>query len=568
MLKGLLDTSSEDAALAAVAERRFLASLDHPSLVKIYNFVTHQDAGYIVMEYVGGKSVKAVQKERRDANGGRIDPLPVDRAAAYILGVLPAMAYVHAQGLVYCDMKPDNIMLTGDALKIIDLGGVRPIDDDDAAIYGTVGFQAPEVADVGPTVASDLFTVGRTLAALVLDFRGYQTTYVHTLPPPNEQPVLAGHESLHRFLLKATAFAAEDRFATADEMAEQLVGVLREEAAARGEVRPAVSALFGPGTGAGRAGPDADAGCSWRTLPATKVDPSDPGAGTLLGLGDLPAAAVVETLTTGMSTGSVPASTEVVLRLARAHLERGDPAAATAALDQLGDGRDWRVWWHRGLAALAAGRADEAVDWLDPVCTDLAGEVAPRLALAVAAEAGGDLARADALYDRVLMVDPGGVSAAFALARVRLARDDRAGAVGAYERVPASSSARAAADVASVRALTGATAPPGATTAPPATVDELARAGRILEGLDLDPARRAALERDVYRAALGTVAHGTVAHRAGDGGVRVLGRRLAETDLRRGLEGAYRALARAATGREEQVRLVDEANRSRPRTLL
>ncbi len=556
VLKGLLDTSSEDAALAAVAERRFLASLDHPALVKIYNFVTHDDAGYIVMEYVGGQSLKAVQKERQVANGGRIDPLPVDRAVAYMLGVLPAMAYMHGEGLVYCDMKPDNVMLTGDGLKIIDLGGVRRIDDEDAAIYGTVGFQAPEVAEVGPSVASDLFTIGRTLAALVLDFRGYQTGYAHTLPPPDEQPLLAGHESLHRFLLKATAYDPDDRFVSADEMAEQLVGVLREEVAARGEVRPAVSALFGPDVAVGRADLAAEATPGWRALPVPKVDPSDPAAGTVLGLGDLPPAAVIATLTSGATPVDSP---EVVVRTARAHLALGQPDEASTELDRLGDLRDWRVWWHRGLVALATGRADDAVDWLDPVCTDLPGEVAPRFALAVAAEAGGDLDRAEGLYARVLTVDPGFVSAAFALARVRLARGDRAGAVAGYERVPVASSARPAADLASVRALTG-------DAGTPATVDDLVRAGQIVERLDLDPVRRAALERDLYRAGLAVV--DGVAPLSGNGVAPVLGRRLTETDLRRGLEHACRVLAKAAPTRDERVRLVDEANQSRPRTLV
>ena len=46
---------------------------------------------------------------------------------------------------VYCDFKPDNVIQVGDAVKLIDLGGVRRLDDDDSAIYGTVGYQAPEV---------------------------------------------------------------------------------------------------------------------------------------------------------------------------------------------------------------------------------------------------------------------------------------------------------------------------------------------------------------------------------------------------------------------------------------
>ena len=149
VLKGLLNTGDEDALAVAIVERQFLAQVEHPLIVEIYNFVTHDGAGYIVMEYVGGTSLKQILKERMRANDGVFDPLPVDQALAYILEVLPAFTYLHDLGLVYCDFKPDNLIQVGDAVKLIDLGGVRRIDDDGRRIYGTVGYQAPEVARLG-----------------------------------------------------------------------------------------------------------------------------------------------------------------------------------------------------------------------------------------------------------------------------------------------------------------------------------------------------------------------------------------------------------------------------------
>ena len=88
-------------------------------------------------------------------------------------------------------------------------------------------------------------------------------------------------------------------------------------------------------------------------------------------------------------------------------------------LDRLGDDRDWRLWWHRGLTALARGRATEAVDWLDAVYTELPGEVPAKLALALAHEQAGDLARSAGLYDTASRTDPSYVSGGFGLARVR-----------------------------------------------------------------------------------------------------------------------------------------------------
>jgi serine/threonine-protein kinase PknG len=575
VLKGLLDATSEDAAIAAVAERRFLAALDHPNVVKIYNFVTHGDAGYIVMEYVGGKSLKTLLKERRDANHGQIDPLPVDQAVAYALAVLPAMGYFHAQGLVYCDMKPDNIVLSGDSLKLIDLGGVRHLDEDEGAIYGTVGYQAPEVAEAGPSTASDLYTVGRMLAVLVLDFKGYQGTYVDQLPPPDVHPLLDEHESLHRFLLKATAYDPTDRFESADEMAEQLLGILREEAATTGVAQPAVSRVFGPdgvvGVGAGD-----EVRPGWHLLPLPKVDPADPGAGYLLGLAEGDPVTVVAGLTAALTSRTLPASTEVLLRLARAQLDVGDATAALATLDRVDDPHDWRLWWHRGLAALARDAAVDAIDWLDPVYTELPGEVPTKLALALAFEQAGDLARSADLYDVASRTDPSYVSGAFGLARVRAAAGDREAAVGALGRVPAASSVHTAARIAAVRALSStvgvAVGPAGVgldagagagTGVRPPTAEQLERAGTILDQLHLEPRRHALLARELYEAGLIALAAGVP-----PGGARVLGRPMQEGPLRDGLESTYRQLARHAATPRERVDLVDRANRVRARSLL
>ena len=276
VLKGLLDSGDSDAMAAAVAETRFLAEVEHPNIVKIFNFVQHAGAGYIVMEYVGGSSLKDLLKERREANGGKPDPLPAAQAIAYILEILPALGYLHRSGLVYCDFKPDNVIQQDELLKLIDLGGVRRIDDQTSAVYGTVGFQAPEIAELGPSIPSDLYTVGRTLTALILDFKGNQSTYRYTLPPPEEVAVFRDHESLHRFLRKSTARQPDERFQSAEEMSDQLVGVLRQiVAAADGSPRPAPSTAF---TSDFRDSPDHP---DWRALPALRVSGDDPAAAFL-----------------------------------------------------------------------------------------------------------------------------------------------------------------------------------------------------------------------------------------------------------------------------------------------
>ncbi|MEU6775622.1 tetratricopeptide repeat protein [Streptomyces sp. NPDC046759] len=252
VLKGLLDTGDQDAMAAAISERRFLAEIEHANIVRIYNFVEHLDQrtgsldGYIVMEYVGGKSLKEIANARRTPEGRR-DPLPVEQACAYGIEALEALGHLHSRNLLYCDFKVDNAIQTEGQLKLIDMGAVRRMDDDESAIYGTVGYQAPEVAEAGPSVASDLYTVGRTLAVLTFDFQGYTNVYVDSLPDPDTIDVFRRYESFYRLLVRATDPDPARRFASAQEMAEQLTGVLREVVALQtGQARPALSTLFGP----------------------------------------------------------------------------------------------------------------------------------------------------------------------------------------------------------------------------------------------------------------------------------------------------------------------------------
>ncbi|WP_416959283.1 tetratricopeptide repeat protein [Streptomyces sp. Agncl-13] len=251
VLKGLLDTGDEDALAAAVSERRFLAEIEHPNIVRIYNFVEHLDQrtgsldGYIVMEYVGGKSLKEIADERRGPDGQR-EPLPVEQAIAYAIEALEALGHLHKRGLLYCDFKIDNAIQQEDRLELIDMGAVRHMDDEDSAIYGTIGYQAPEVAEFGPSVASDLYTVARALAILTFDFQGYTTVFVDSLPGPDKIPVFSQYESFYRLLVRATDPDPDRRFGSAEEMTDQLLGVLREIVASQtGKPRPALSSVFG-----------------------------------------------------------------------------------------------------------------------------------------------------------------------------------------------------------------------------------------------------------------------------------------------------------------------------------
>jgi serine/threonine-protein kinase PknG len=549
VLKGLLDSGDEDAMAAALAERRFLAEVEHPNIVKIFNFVEHDGSGYIVMEYVGGASLKELLSARREANGDKSDPFPLVQAIAYVMEILPALGYLHREGLLFCDFKPDNVIQTQHSLKLIDLGGVYRIDDASSPVYGTVGYQAPEIADAGPSIASDLFTVARTLALLCLDFKGYQGTFKFTLPPPDTTALFARFDSLYRFLCKGTAANPDDRFQDAAEMSDQLFGVLREVLAAQqGTPVPAPSTLF---TGDFRARPDRP---DWRLLPAPQVATEDPAAGYLATL----AATDPEELI-GLLRAAPQRTVEVDLRLAHALIEEGDFAQAEEVLAAVhaSDPWEWRVSWYRGVAELAQEQPVAAGTSFRAVYRAVPGELAPKLALALAAEYSGEQADAAGWYEIVSRTDPGYTTATFGLARCRLACGDRAGALAAYDRIPESSSSHVEAQTAKIKCLLQ------DDDGHEPEIVELQAAGASIQALSLDGEQRELLTADLLRSALHLLENDKVAE---DHELRLAGNPLTERDVRLGLERTYRSLARLATTANQRIRLVDWANRVRPRT--
>jgi serine/threonine-protein kinase PknG len=581
VLKGLLNTGDADAMAAAVAERQFLAEVEHPSIVRIYNFVQHADrrtgelAGYIVMEYVGGKSLKQILVDARQAGGS----VPVAHALAYAIEVLPALGYLHDRGIVYCDFKPDNVIQTEEQLKLIDMGGVRRIDSDEA-IYGTVGYQAPEIEADGPSPSSDLYTVGRALAVLTFEFRGFQGTYKYNLP--DGVPLLGEQESFARLLRRATHTDPGQRFGSAGEMAEQLTGVLREVlAVADGVPRSAFSSLFSPeveaiGTSAELAQPDPSAPATRMAappaaeivagLPLPQVDRSDPAAGYLATLAGFSPAQRIVALTLAVAGDAtipheVTESAETRLALAHARIDAGDYDAAAVVLADLAanDPSDWRVAWYNGLRDLGAGGpsgAQIAQGAFSAVLDELPGELAPKLARAFAAEAAGDLTTAGHYFRLVWTVDRSYISAAFGTARTCLAVGDRPGAIAALAAVPSTSSHHAAAQIAAVRILVSADGQSGVNG------DDLRQAGSQLGRLVMDDMRRQQLTVEILRAALDWCTSG----QASAGGP-ILGCEPNARAVRFGLERSYRALARLTPDEARRVELVDLANAIRPRTL-
>ncbi len=548
VLKGLLNAKDEASAAAAVAERQFLAAVKHPKIVGIYDFIQRGAEGFIVMEYVGGRTVKSIRKEK--------GVLPVEEAISYILGILPAFTYLHQHGLVYCDFKPENMMLEGDDVKLVDMGGVRKIDSTSGDIFGTIGYMAPEASD-NPIEVSDLYTIGRTLAVLIMDFN-FQTTYEHSLPLPSEQKVLADNDSLYRFLLKATHQDMDARFQSADEMYGQLYGVLREVVALKTKPIPMESQVFTVDNLLDADDAEGTEKVLVNLLPTLKMDAVDPAANDLLRLTSIidvqkRIAALIQ-----LSDKFKEKSAEARLRLADAFIQIAwfDESEKLLAQIESEDKFDWRVNWYRGKVLLAQEKGDTAKSEFDRVYFEMPGETAPKLAIGYCAEKSGILDEAVSFYNRVSKIDPNNTTACFGMSRCLMKKKDIAGAASALNLVPASHSLYGQSRIALAKVLMS---------------DEEALTEQTLEQLSQTVGAITSEGGTVHQltARVLNIAAKMLASKKlkEDKNFNLLGYKLEEHQIRTGAEAEYRKAAHYAANSEEKIKWVNLANAVRPITL-
>ena len=574
-LKGLINANDDAARRQAEEERRHLVALDHPDVVRIISFATRRVAGeeptdYIVMEFVGGRSLRQLidPTEQQRMLGG---PLQLEHVISYGCRILDALEHLHRRGLLYCDMKPDNVIHHGDRVKVIDLGAVRRADDHASPLVFTPAYapQGEERTAAGWTVASDLHTVGATLRELA----------VAAGPGTGLAAV-----SFHRVVRRATQPDPSARFTSAAQMAHQLRGVLRElRSLTTGQEHPEPSTVFAPtavlldaGLGAvpplthwtadpgGPPPPTAGRPAAAQVatgLPVPLPDPGDPAADLVTAPTRVALRRLVEQL-----AGHSPRTVEIALRICRIQAEIPDIPQAGAwlhrAVGMLGPeaaGHDWRIAWHRGLLALAADDIAAAERHFDAVYDALPGEYAPKLALGYCAERRGDAKAAARFYEAVWRRNRSQGSAAFGLTRVHLRRGDHAAAVLVLDAVPKVSRHHDAARVAAVRIHAGRAA------GGPPTEAGLREAVRRTPGLYLDegdPAgqARARLTAEIREAALDRITTGPVLGHDFDGGPLLGGPRPTEDGLRELLERSFQSLAEQAHTVAEHGVLIDRAN--------
>jgi len=213
-------------------EARAVAALEHPHIVRIYDFDTAEGLAFLVMECVEGTNLRT--RLRDLAGRGELLDLP---EVAHIAGALAdALDYAHRQGVVHRDLKPSNVLIDAGGRPVLnDFGVARMLDataiTESGSTPGTPAYMSPEQGQGEPGDArSDIYALGVLLYQLCTGHVPFDADTPYAiilkhitapLPPPrtlrSDLP-----EAIERVILKAMAKDPADRFQTAGDMARAL----------------------------------------------------------------------------------------------------------------------------------------------------------------------------------------------------------------------------------------------------------------------------------------------------------------------------------------------------------
>lgn len=161
----MLKEEPHPASLARLRrEAAVLADIQHPNVV----FILDVGADYVVMQRLSGPSLAQLAYDRR--------PFPFDEAARHGVAIAGALTVLHTRPdpIVHRDIKPGNLVLDGDVIKLCDfglarkpLGGLTPVTQT-GHVLGTPGYMSPEqLDDLDPAPPADVYALGATLYAVL-----------------------------------------------------------------------------------------------------------------------------------------------------------------------------------------------------------------------------------------------------------------------------------------------------------------------------------------------------------------------------------------------------------------
>ncbi len=227
-------------------EAQIAAQLVHPHVVRTYDVGDAPEGPYLVQELLQGQTLDALM------------PLPPERARVIAAAVADALSYIHERGYVHCDIKPQNIMLTGDPqtprVVLLDFGIARVEGTDTTTLIATPQYLAPERATGDPpTAASDLYALGIMLYQMVSGRPPFDATSIHAIlqqhrvaPLPPLPTNDAQVRRLWPIIEKLTAKRPADRYASAAALRHDLEQAARNDLHAQPTIPVTPPALVSP----------------------------------------------------------------------------------------------------------------------------------------------------------------------------------------------------------------------------------------------------------------------------------------------------------------------------------
>ena len=213
-------------------EARAAANLSHPNIVTVHDFGLDQGHLFIVMEFMPGTELKTLIKQK--------ERFSINEALELMIQACGGIGYAHRAGLVHCDVKPHNMLVTPEGrLKVTDFGIARALstispDEQSDVVWGSPHYFSPEQAGGRPpSPASDVYSLGVILYEMVtgrLPFIASDSAELARMHR-EDKPVAPRYynnsipSALEEIILKVLSKEPSSRYRTADQLGRLLLGL-------------------------------------------------------------------------------------------------------------------------------------------------------------------------------------------------------------------------------------------------------------------------------------------------------------------------------------------------------